>query len=735
MGTLLKVGDQTVTTYRNMVQNPVPYSSGQIVYSWYTSNPNPNSVVSYLLDQVDGPTTTVYNQYLEDYARITTPLLGAGTEVDPYYFYPYPVLVRSRLNVTAADFVGRPYLNTFHYFRAYAGVQVRMTSFWFNASNTLLWARQSTPLMADSSNWRWIATNFSVPPQSILNNLSYVVFGIEVMSGMSAGQNYFDVTGFRASPVVESNFTDVRGTYWDGSTVFTQPNYVSSWASTPRSSISNLTVTEISSTVEQTENTKSLSVAEDVTGLDASSISGGTSQASITIPYTDSTPNYMGLAAEMQDYNLGNFYGRVRDLNQTTEEGSTAVTADESLALLNAWVTAYPQSGTLDSVLRNYVALAEAPVRAFSFENGTGAIPVNVPGFIGNLYDKIRELLAAYNAELVTVDGVHVVRSTMRDSVELSNFIESPQVTMNLQETAEYVRVHWYDNEYVTNGQVFPLAANPQEAEEDVPEPTIYSVGAGETLTVDIQLRASLLTVNIPAYTAFVPDEDVTGTGIYTAVGSDSLPITPSQWSAGGGKIDVRITDDPSVISVTITGPDFPALAPFRLAMSSGSGNYYNALRITGTGVFVRDQYVDLATGALPSATGQKYSVECTNPYISTEQQAYQAGQVIAGRQAQVQNISLAIPTPTDPAVKVLGLLPGKKFVHANQQFRVENTDVNNHTIRMNGTYALTSADFDRFFTRSGGMSSAQFDALYAGETLTAMNFSLKPLRHRFVEV
>jgi len=494
----------------------------------------------------------------------------------------------------------------------------------------------------------------------------------------------------------------------------------------------------LASITEETENTESLSVAEDITGMDASNISGGTSQASITIPYNVEAPNYLGQSGELQDFEMGNFYGRVRNLGESPDAGTVAVQIDESMALLNAWVTAPPMSGTVESILRNYAALADYSVRGFVFENGVDSIAANAPGFVGNLYDKVREFLAAYGVELVTVDGEHVVRPIMRDSVILENFVDPPVVSMNLQETSQYVRMHWYDNEYVTNGEVFPLAPNPQETEEEFTEPTIYSVGAGEVLAVDIQLRASLISVNVPAYVSFVPDEVATGSGVYTAVGSDSLPITPSQWAAGGGKISVRISpEDPSVLTVVITGPDFPLLAPFRLAMSSGSGNYYNALHITGTGVFIRDQYFDYATGALPSATGQEFSVECTNPYISSKEQALRVGQIVAGRNQQVQTLSATIPTPQradDTEDALLGLLPGKKFIHADQQFRVESTTIDPHNVSIGASYGLTADDFDHFFTRASDFTCDDFDALYAGTTLTALNFSLKPLRHRFVE-
>lgn len=734
MGTILKVGEVVVSTYQNKVVNPVPYTTGHVSASYYTPNPNPGTVVSYLLNQLDGATTRVYNQYLEDYARLTVPLLGTGTDIDPYYFYPFPVLARVQIPMVAADFVDKPYVNVLQYFRLPTGVQHRLTVRWYNVSSTLLYTQTGATHTTEDGAWRYLAVNYPAPPQTILNQVTYIYLTLEVMAGMPVTQNYFDVTGFRATPVAANNLDDVRGVYWDGSTTFTQASYVGAWASTPRASVSNLTVTDIPATTEETESVESLSVAEDATGLDASSLSGGTSQATLSIPYTDSADSYMGLGAEVRDTDLGNFYGKVRNLDESTAAGSVTVQMDESMSLLNAWVTAPPMSGTLSTVLRNYVALAEAPVRGFTFEDGTDAITANVPGFVGNLYDKVRELLAAYNAELVTVDGSHVVRATMQDSLALDNFTDDTKVSSNLQDTAQYVRVHYYDNEYVTDGEVFPLGANPQEAVEDIPEPTIYSVGAGEVLNVDIQLRASLLSVNVPVYTAFVPDESVTGAGVYTAVGSDSLPITPSQWAAGGGAISVQISpEDPSILKVTITGANYPALAPFRLAMSSGSGNYYNALHITGTGVFIRDQYVDIPTGALPGATGQRYAVECTNPYISTLTQAYQAGQIVAGRQQQTQGISFSIPTPQ--GLVVLGLLPGKKFVHGNQQFRIESVDINHHTVSGSGTYALTAADFDRFYTRAAGLTGAQFDALYAGSTPTALNFSLKPLLHRFVEV
>lgn len=734
MGTLLKVGEQVITTHKNLARYPVPYSGTNIGYNWYVPNPDPLAVVTYMLDQLDGPTSRGYGQYLEDYARVTVPVTGTGeSEEDPLMIYPYPFNARQQVLLTASAFQDNPFLNLFIMGRIDSGATARISVYWYDAGGTVLWNNFGDYFSVPDTEWHYWNMTTAVPPQEALDQVASIRFGLEV-SNLSPSKNFFDLTGLRVTPVKQMDLDDFRGAYWDGSTAFGQASHTSAWDGTPRTSISTLTVTEISLTEEETENQQSISVTEDVTGLDASAISGGTAQATLTIDYSEDIPNYLGLAAEMRDTQLGEFYGKIRGLAESSEAGTVTVTADESLSLLNAWVSVKPLSGTLSSVLRSYVAQADAPIRPFTFQDGLGSLAVNAQGFVGNLYDKVRELLAAYGAELVTIGGVHVVRKPLQSSVVLSNFTDPPEVPMNIQDTAEFVRVHWYDNQYLTNREVYPLAQNPGESDEEFPEPTVYSVAAGETLTVDIQVRASLLSVNTPSYVAFVPDQPATGNGVYTAVGSDNLPITPSQWSATGGRISVRIDEeDPSNVKVTFTGPNIPGLSPFRIAMSSGSGNYYNALRLTGTGIFIRDQFVDLATGALPSTTGQKQAVECTNPYISTRAQAYRVGQIIAGRVQQQQDISFTIPTPTDEPV--LGLLPGKKFVHANRQFRIETTTVDQHTISGTGTYALTVADYNKFFTRGTPFTVADFDALYAGRSITALNFSLKPLLHRFVEV
>src|SRR5690606_42136818 len=95
------------------------------------------------------------------------------------------------------------------------------------------------------------------------------MFGIDIRSGMVPQQNYWDMTGFRFTPVARSTSEGYLGEYWDGSTVFPQSNYTSSWAGTPRNSETLLTVTELAGSQVTTQNLRSLIEDECVTGIES----------------------------------------------------------------------------------------------------------------------------------------------------------------------------------------------------------------------------------------------------------------------------------------------------------------------------------------------------------------------------------------------------------------------------------------------------------------------------------
>src|SRR5690625_8046038 len=60
--------------------------------------------------------------------------------------------------------------------------------------------------------------------------------------------------------------------------------------------------------------------------------------------------------------------------------------------------------------------------------------------------------------------------------------------------------------------------------------------------------------------------------------------------------------------------------------MSSGAGNYYNSLRLVGSGVVVEQHMLTLRTGASRNSTGSKIGITVANPYVTSLSQAYDTG-------------------------------------------------------------------------------------------------------------
>jgi hypothetical protein len=108
---------------------------------------------------------------------------------------------------------------------------------------------------------------------------------------------------------------------------------------------------------------------------------------------------------------------------------------------------------------------------------------------------------------------------------------------------------------------------------------------------------------------------------VYAVSGNDGLPITPSQWTAQGGDMSFAIKGDGSIIEVTLTGPDFPSLAPFTIGLNDGS-NSYSTLRITGDGMNFNKQVYTEKTGLTASDTPVVNAGEIDNKAIDTLEDA-----------------------------------------------------------------------------------------------------------------
>lgn len=362
------------------------------------------------------------------------------------------------------------------------------------------------------------------------------------------------------------------------------------------------------------EKIASYTVQEDVTSFDPSSMTGGYGQLTFSTDDYDESFRVQGTTVTLEDGSRGKFQGLVRSLDGA--DGVLNVTADSTLALFNSWHSVPPFVGTLDDYVSDLAARVGITVPII-VGDGPSLPTITAPGFLGNVWDNLKKCLSANRCEVALVYNNLMVRQARTTSAYAENVI-TESYTVNDQTTAELVEIVWRENTGLTAQN--PIYPGPLET-------TPLSVEANSTITQAFTLSASMLSVNQPVVQDWVDDLPYGGTnGVYSVVGKDELPITAAQWTAAGGSLTVSLTDDPSVIEVTVKGANIPTLSPFRIAMSSGSSTYYDSLRITGTAITWTEHTLTLHTGALPNATGQSVGVTVTNPFITSLAQAYTAG-------------------------------------------------------------------------------------------------------------
>lgn len=370
-----------------------------------------------------------------------------------------------------------------------------------------------------------------------------------------------------------------------------------------------------------TTNVKSFSVQEDATPIDPSSSQGGVGQITVSLDEYPDAEQLIGQVI-LTDGSRGKTSGNIRSLNSS--DGHLVVTADSVLGKFNTDRTMLPYNGTLGGAVQFYCD-------AVGIENDVvtdttiASRPVTYPGFQGNMWVHVKQILAREQVEMALVFDRVYVRPLRQLTANLDRQSGSGW-TIDNNNMARKVEVNYYNNTYGVQREVYPRPGT---------DATIYSVGAGETIVVTEQLNASMLTINQPVVQNSVNNTTYAGTnGVYSVAGNDGLPVMAAQWTAEGGKVSVRITEDPSVIEITIVGASSKLPAPFRIAMTSGSSNYYNSLHITGTGVVWDKKMVTLRTGIPDNETSVEVGITVDNPFISTYGEALGLGILTAGAYA-----------------------------------------------------------------------------------------------------
>lgn len=352
------------------------------------------------------------------------------------------------------------------------------------------------------------------------------------------------------------------------------------------------------------------SIQEDSTPVDPADSTGGYGQISATILDHKDARAFRDEPLELVDGEQGTTVGIIRGLAKS-KLGLT-LTADSRLAQLAVTRQAQPFVGTLGGALRYYLSLCGLTtgiVVADSLEN----VPVKLLGWKANVYEQIKKLGPAHSFEVSLVSN-NVVFRPLRGRVAENYRDADVSWAIDATNLAQKVEGWGYT---ITAGQdlAYPIGG----WSDDV---NVYIVEAGQSTEVELPIDASLSSVIQPTCVAFV-DRYLTSASVYSVSGNDGIAIPPAQWEAGGGRVLVEIGEDTRSLKVTITGSTETAYAPYRIAVSAGTSDWYSSLRIRGTGTFFTRELMSLPACLDPDRAPNEIGVTVDNEFYETPDELF----------------------------------------------------------------------------------------------------------------
>ena len=449
-------------------------------------------------------------------------------------------------------------------------------------------------------------------------------------------------------------------------------------------------------------NVSSCNYSAEINSRNPGDYSGATQQATFSVPLTSET--YMdqwGDAALFLDDNAIIEHGQVTAISDTGTQASYTVAGLASR--LNRSRKVQPFNNTaLTAVVHAYFIAAGVSIPA---PNMVGDFNVTVPAWDGDLYDGLKQLLGAYGCYMwLEGDQVEIRQFALSDTLaELPANLVSKGRSVQGQDTVEWVEMVYYNSAYITSRQVYPYLME---------DPTTYSVGSEETLIYEVQLNASLSSVNQPTAVNAINLNTIDTVGQYAIVDNAGAPIPAAEWIGQGGSVQVRLKDH-QTLEVTIRGMKASrGNAPFRLA--EYDRDTYPALYVTGTGVRQERKTVRLHTGSSRAVPDTVQTVD--NPFVSTEALAYTAGQWAACDALLSEQVNFS------GGSELFSL--GTKYRTSNGAYRVAGVGLSPGGSSFNATLEVTMKNFA---VTLGSKTMAQMAAIWSGKTMGQV--AIEPLR------
>lgn len=489
------------------------------------------------------------------------------------------------------------------------------------------------------------------------------------------------------------------------------------------------------------------SYTEDATPKDPKDLNGGAGQISATVE-ADYTARGSRLAinnnALLTDSDFGTVDFLVGQVSLT--DNVISLVGETAQRKLNTYRKAEPYGGAssnLYGAIIYYCGLCDVtPVISEALQTKMEAVPVNFVGWSGIVWEYLKQLCAAVPLdddnntllEMYFLGDDLYFREGLNTTLNTSDYLINSTLSVTNNETARFVDVNNYNTRYAANTVVREQTTTAVvfQSNENVSITDSLQVDAGETLVRRFKINASLETVNQPVNVAAITSLPYTGTtGEYVVVGSDDLPIDPTQWAAQGGSLKVALTENFDEIEITITAPasvtmptaDNPSTevtpAPYKVGVESVGVDEYPALYVTGTGVFFDKQTVTIPTGSPETYSPDENAPAIDNIFITNKRDLYTRGvaaaQVICGPNVFIsQDLAGGVQ---------FGSSVGSIVSDWDSKFRVTSIDFSESGAKLSAKAQVTFADFNAAWT---GQTFANFDTI--NTDLSFNEFSIIPL-------
>lgn len=468
------------------------------------------------------------------------------------------------------------------------------------------------------------------------------------------------------------------------------------------------------------------SVVEDATSLSLDDTLGGVGSVTIATDLLDNTLLVQGADLEVTFSGAGTRTATVQSISGTNGT-SSRLEGQTKMARLRRTIQASVVKTTIGDAIAQYFSKCGLAPGDYQIDSEISSRACVLPGWEGDCWEHLREMAAVEQFDIGDVDGIIHVRPVGTIDINIDNHAS---LTSNLTENiaGRFVETHLYDYAVITNQIVYPPAEYDSENGGTIPagwrpDYDIIEVTPGEPVEVDVPLLASLTSVKQPIPQVLVGPDYAGPNSVYTVVTADGVQaINPAVWLANGGKVEVSILPDTRTLRIRVdAGENIIALAPYRIALTSGGGKDYSTLRIVGTGVSIAKKRMRLRTPVPDGLTDQEIASSTDSIFCRTaSQMRKQLRAQAAGASRCIGSASAAIATIPN----VFGERAGSIFRTPHVNYRVRSA-----TTGTDGT----SLSADRYTLISdlkaawAGKTIADLKETWAGYTMRAFNGS--PLR------